>query len=84
VLEGELTLVEDGGETVLRAGDGAAIPKSSGNGHYLSNKSDTMAIYLEGGTRSPADVATCSDIDMMTANRDGLFVHKNGMPYLES
>jgi len=30
VLEGELTLIEDGGETVLRAGDCAAFPKNSG------------------------------------------------------
>ena len=40
VLEGELTLIEDGGETVLRAGDCAAFAKGSGNGHHLINKSD--------------------------------------------
>ncbi len=39
VLEGELTLIEDGGETVLRADDCAAFPKGSGNGHHLINKS---------------------------------------------
>ena len=39
VLEGELTLIEDGGETVLSAGDCAAFPKDSGNGHHLINKS---------------------------------------------
>lgn len=31
VLEGELTLVEDGGETLLRAGDCATFAKDSGN-----------------------------------------------------
>src|SRR6266436_3169937 len=35
VLDGELTLIEDGGETVLRAGECAAFPKGSGNGHHL-------------------------------------------------
>jgi uncharacterized cupin superfamily protein len=35
VLEGELTLIEDGGETVPRAGDCAAFPKGSGNGHHM-------------------------------------------------
>ena len=40
VLEGELTLIEDGGETVLRAGDCAAFAKGSGNGHHMINKSD--------------------------------------------
>ena len=53
VLEGELTLVEDGGETVLRAGDCAAFPKGTGNGHHLINRSDAMAVYLEVGTRAP-------------------------------
>ena len=54
MLEGELTLIEDGGETVLRAGDCAAFPKGTGNGHHLINKSGAMAVYLEVGSRSPA------------------------------
>jgi uncharacterized cupin superfamily protein len=49
VLDGELTLIEDGGETVLRAGDCAAFAKGSGNGHHLINKSGAMAVYLEVG-----------------------------------
>jgi uncharacterized cupin superfamily protein len=81
VLEGELILVEDGGETVLRAGDGAAFPKNSGNGHHLINRSGAMAIYLEMGARHPDDMTTCSDIDMKSANSDGRFVHKDGTPY---
>jgi uncharacterized cupin superfamily protein len=84
VLEGELTLIEDGGETVLRAGDCAAFPKNSGNGHHLVNKSDAMAVYLEVGSRWPEDLTTCSDIDMKSANSDGRFVHKDGTPYPES
>jgi uncharacterized cupin superfamily protein len=84
VLEGELTLIEDGGETALRPGDCAAFPKGSGNGHHLINKSDTMAVYLEVGARSPADVTICSDIDMMSSNADGRFVHKDGTPYPEA
>jgi uncharacterized cupin superfamily protein len=83
VLEGELTLVEDGGETVLCAGDCAAFPKGSGNGHHMINKSGATAVYLEVGTRSPADVTTCSDIDMMSTNADGRFVRKDGTPYPE-
>lgn len=81
VLEGELTLVEDGSETLLRAGDCAAFPKNSGNGHHLINRSDAMAIYLEAGFRHPDDMTTCSDIDMKSANSDGRFVHKDGTPY---
>ncbi len=80
VLEGELALVEDGGETRLRAGDCAAFPKGSGNGHHLINRSDGLAVYLEVGARSAADLTTCSDIDMMSASADGRFVHKDGSP----
>jgi uncharacterized cupin superfamily protein len=81
VLEGELTLVEDQGETVLRAGDCAAFPKGTGNGHHLRNLGAAIAVYLEVGARHPDDVATCSDIDVMSNNRDGRFVHKDGSPY---
>jgi uncharacterized cupin superfamily protein len=81
VLEGELTLVEDGGETLLRAGDCAAFAKGTGNGHHLINKSSVLAVYLEVGSRNPLDLTTCSDIDMMSANADGRFVHKDGTAY---
>ena len=81
VLEGELALIEDGGETLLRAGDCAAFPKGTGNGHHLINKSGAMAVYLEMGSRQPADLTTCSDIDMMSASADGRFVHKDGTAY---
>jgi uncharacterized cupin superfamily protein len=81
VLEGEVVLVEDGGETLLGVGDAAAFAKGSGNGHHLINRSDRTAVYLEVGSRHPDDLTTCSDIDMMSANRDGRFTHKDGTPY---
>jgi len=81
VLEGEVTLVEDAGETLLRAGDCAAFPKGTGNGHHLINRSCAAARYLEVGSRNPRDLTTCSDIDMMSSNADGRFVHKDGTPY---
>ncbi len=80
VLEGELVLVEDGGEMLLRANDCAAFPKGTGNGHHMINKSSTTAVYLEVGSRDPLDLTTCSDIDMMSANADGRFVRKDGTP----
>ncbi|HWE07682.1 MAG TPA: cupin domain-containing protein [Rhizomicrobium sp.] len=84
ILEGEVVLIEDDGEMVLRAGDCAAFPKASGNGHHLINRSSAMALYLEVGSRHPDDMTTCSDIDMKSANSDGRFVHKDGTPYPES
>ena len=81
VLSGELTLVEDNAETVLRSGDCAAFPKGSGNGHHLQNRSAAIAVYLEVGSRHVDDLTTCSDVDLMSFNRDGAFVHKDGSPY---
>lgn len=80
VLQGELILVEDGGETPLRAGECAAFAKNSGNGHHLQNRSAVTAVYLEVGSRDPRDVTYCSDVDMISANADGRFVHKDGSP----
>jgi uncharacterized cupin superfamily protein len=80
VLEGELVLIEDGGETPLKAGDCAAFPKGSGDGHHMVNRGATTAVYLEVGSRDPEDLTTCSDIDMMSANADGRFVRKDGSP----
>jgi len=83
VLEGEVTLVENDGETILRAGECAAFPKNTGNGHHLINRSRTVAVYMEVGSRNPHDVTTCSDIDMMSANADGRFLRKDGTPIAE-
>jgi uncharacterized cupin superfamily protein len=80
VLEGELTLIEDGGETLLRAGDCAAFAKGTGDGHHMINRSAAPAIYLEVGSRNPHDLTTCSDVDMMSAAADGRFTRKDGSP----
>ena len=79
IVQGELTLVEDQGDTVLRAGDFATFPKNSGNGHHLQNRTDTIATYIEIGSRNANDLITCSDVDMEC--RDFVFVHKDGTPY---
>ena len=81
VISGEVVLIEDDGETVLKAGDCAAFPKGTGNGHHLINRSEETATYLEIGSRHPDDMTTCSDVDMKSANSDGRFVHKDGTPY---
>ncbi len=81
ILSGEVVLIEDGGETILTAGDCAAFPKNSGNGHHMINRSDDVAAYLEVGSRHPDDVTTCSDIDLVSANADGTWRHKDGTPY---
>jgi uncharacterized cupin superfamily protein len=81
LLAGELTLVEDDGEAVLRAGDCACFPKGTGNGHHLKNSGAVQAVYLEVGSRQAEDLTTCSDIDLMSYNKDGRWLHKDGTPY---
>ena len=81
VLSGELTLVTNKGEEILRAGDCAAFPKNDGDGHQLLNKSQAPAMCLEIGTRSMDDVTLYSDIDMMIDRQQGGFRHKDGTPY---
>ena len=46
MLDGEAVLVEEDGETVLRAGDCAAFPKDVPNGHHLVNRSARNCTFL--------------------------------------
>ena len=82
MLDGEAVLVEDDGRTVLRAGDCAAWPKGSTNGHHLCNESDRDCTFIcmSGGKNSGGGY---SDIDMMWTTEGG-FAHKDGTPYVEA
>ena len=81
VISGEVTLVTNKGEEILRAGDCAAFPKSEANGHHLANKSGATATCLEIGTRTNDDVCAYSDIDMRIDSKIGWYEHKDGTPY---
>jgi len=65
LLEGELTLIEDEGETVLRPGDAAGFKAGVANGHHLVNRSNSDAVYLEIGTRTLRERAHLSDVDLV-------------------
>jgi uncharacterized cupin superfamily protein len=64
VLQGEVVLITDDGEEVLRAGDCAGFKAGDANGHHLQNRSNAPATLLEIGSRRPEDVCIYSDIDM--------------------
>jgi uncharacterized cupin superfamily protein len=84
VLEGEVVLVENDGETVLRPGDAAGFKAGVQNAHCLVNRSDRDAVYLEIGTRAPSERAEYPDIDCMM-ERDGKtssFKRRSGDPYV--
>lgn len=64
VLEGDLILIEDGGETPMQPGDCAAWKAGVANGHRFVNRSDRPARFLIVGTKSTDEVATYSDVDL--------------------
>ncbi|MBD58693.1 MAG: transcriptional regulator [Citromicrobium sp.] len=63
MLSGEAVLVDEGGETPMRAGDIAAFPKNDGNGHVLQNRSDEPCCFVAVGRPSVTD-CHYPDIDM--------------------
>jgi uncharacterized cupin superfamily protein len=83
VLSGEVVLVTDGGEEVLRPGDAAGFPAQDTNGHCLQNRSDRDAQVLEIGTRVPGNAAYYSDIDMVApaGGKPAIYTHRDGTPY---
>ena len=83
VTEGECTLVQDAGETVMRAGDCAAFPAGSTDGHQFINRSDKVARFLVVGSKAPREVATYSDVDLRIELEGGKarFTYKDGSDF---
>lgn len=82
VLEGEVVLVTDGGEELLRAGDSAGFKAALKDGHHLQNRSQTDALLLEIGSRkSEEDEGEYPDIDMRFLKADGGYARKDGTLY---
>lgn len=82
VVEGEVVLVEEDGETVLVARDCAGFKAGVANGHRIENRSDREAVLLEVGSRRPTDDA-CDypDIDMILPKGADRYFHRDGTPY---
>ena len=83
VVEGEVVLVTDGGEQVLRAGACAGYPAGSRDAHQLVNRSGSPARYLEVGNRIDGDNAFYPDDDLMWCeDQNGVYAaHKDGRRY---
>jgi uncharacterized cupin superfamily protein len=82
VLEGELTLIEDDGETTLKAGDAAGFRAGVANGHCLVNRSVGDAVFLEIGSRAARERAHYPDFDLaVVKDETGVsFARKDGTP----
>lgn len=79
MLSGEAVLIEDDGETVMRAGNVAAWAKGVENGHHLVNRSDADCVFIAIGAGNKDGAGGYSDIDM-TFDAEGYY-HKDGTPY---
>ena len=64
IVSGEVVLVMDEGEEVMRAGDCVGWKAGVKNGHMLQNRSNADAVILVVGSRSDEDYGEYSDIDM--------------------
>ena len=83
VVSGEIVLVQDGGESVLRAGEAASFKAGDPDGHHFHNRTGAIASFLAIGTRAEAGTCTYSDVDLINHTegarswftlRDGTFV----------
>jgi uncharacterized cupin superfamily protein len=82
VIEGELVLVTDTGEEILRSGDCAGFKAGKANGHHLQNRTDRDAVVLEVGSRRPEhDELTYPGIDLKVPKGTRGFTHLDGKPY---
>ena len=82
VLSGEVTLVEDDGETVLRPGDAATWRAGSPVAHCLTNRSDAPASYVVVGTRATNDRVHYAELDKISTKRGGVVARtrRDGTP----
>lgn len=79
MLSGEAVLIEDEGETILRAGDCVAWAAGAANGHHIINRgtADCAFVAISAGDDEAGGVY--SDIDMIFTSEG--YLHKDGTPY---
>lgn len=84
IVSGEVVLVTDAGEELLKAGDCAGFKAGDKDGHHLQNRSNADALLLEVGTRTATDNGEYPDIDMaFDIGGPAKFTRKDGTPYPE-
>ncbi|NJL70003.1 MAG: cupin domain-containing protein [Microcoleus sp. SM1_3_4] len=83
VLEGEVTLVTNAGEELLKPGMAAGFPAGEADGHHLVNRSNSDVVYLEMGDRTSGDEVDYPDEDLIAKDSGNgwIFTRKNGDIY---
>jgi len=83
VLKGEVTLVENEGDIVLKAGEAAGFKAGVANAHHLVNRSLSDVVVLEIGTRAQVERTHYPDDDLQVY-RDAttsIIARKSGETY---
>jgi uncharacterized cupin superfamily protein len=83
VLEGEMVLRTDAGETLMRAGMCAGFKAGARNAHHFVNRSDKPARLLVLGARVPGDDCFYPDDDLIWVETEAgsHAAHKDGRRY---
>lgn len=85
VLAGEVVLVTNAGEDILKAGDCAGFKAGDEDGHHFINRSGSDVLLLEVGTRVEGDGAMYPDIDLVhpADGQPAIYTHADGTPYTD-
>jgi uncharacterized cupin superfamily protein len=85
ILEGEVTLITDAGDEVLRPGDCMGFKAGVRDGHHLVNRTPRPVRYIEVGSRRPGSDEVSYPDDDIEVRPDGTvkrrFFRKDGTPY---
>ena len=83
MIQGELILIDNDGETTMRPGDTAGFKAGGANGHHLINRTDHDALFLVVGTRAARERCHYPDIDLAYEYDNGRYryTRKSGVPY---
>lgn len=80
VIAGEAVLIDDSGETLVRAGDVLTFPAGEANGHHMHNRSGEPCVFVAiSAGAGAADSGIYSDIDMVF-DAEG-YARKDGTRY---
>lgn len=80
MVAGEAVLIENDGETILRAGDCAVFPKGVANGHHLVNRGASDCIFVAIGSLPKGD-CHYPDVDLEWDGAAQTYTRKDGRPY---
>ena len=79
LLEGELTVIEDGQPTIIHPGDACCWKAGDPISHTLKNHTAKPAIYLIAGSRNPNNITHYPGLDLLDTAAG--YMHLDGTPY---